>query len=51
MQPEVDTESEEEIAAAIDRLLADVEEGATSPVDIWPGERVESPVNPPSRIA
>jgi hypothetical protein len=50
VQPEVDTESEEEIAAAIDRLLADVEEGAT-PVDIWPGERVESPVNPPSRIA
>lgn len=48
--------SEGEIAAAIDRLLADADEGAPPVIDTWPplnaGDRaLDHPVNPPGRIA
>lgn len=48
--------SEAEIAAAIDRLLSDVDEGAPPMIDTWPplnaGDRaLDAPVNPPGRIA
>ena len=51
-----DVPSEAEIAAAIDRLLADADEGAASPIDTWPpldaGDRaLDVPVNPPGRVA
>jgi len=51
-----DVPSEAEIAAAIDRLLSDVDEGAASPIDTWPpldaGDRaLDVPVNPPGRVA
>lgn len=52
MQPE----TEAEIAAAVDRLLADADEGAPPVIDTWPplnaGDRaLHVPVNPPGRIA
>jgi len=43
-----DVPSEDEIAAAIDRLLSDVDEGAPP----WPPlVALDHPVNPPGRIA
>ena len=55
MQPDR-VPSEREIADAIDRLLADVDEGRHAPIDTWPpldaGDRaLDVPVNPPGRIA
>lgn len=47
-----DVPSEAEIAAAVDRLLADADEGAPPMIDTWPPlVALDHPVNPPNRIA